>query len=727
MFLLAAILLTAVTPLFSSRRPQTVVVFNQFWMLLLFIFAIACCFYLSRQQVFSVTVMQFDEINLQLQIGYDTFTRVMVLFILFIGSLIYCYAQNYLESDVTRMRFLAQFNLVIFSVLLLVMAENLLTAFVGWQLIGINLYILLNHYHYDRAANKAAKKKFVINRLGDCSFLFAIVIAYQTQQSSAFSALITNPYAGLICGLLFLSVMTKCAQFPFHVWLLDTMETPTPVSALMHAGIINAGGVLLTRISPALIHLNRLLYMILAIGLLSACLSSVWMVRQADIKKKLAYSTMGQMGYMLMQCSLGAFPAAVFHLISHGFYKASLFMNSGATLRLSLARQTQNIKLLHLIVAAVVAAVILTVSLFTLRDWNIAIPVLMYGFIYITLVSLMLKVDALFYSDKFQYVLMLLFIWVLLTIYLYVFGQFAHVLQYYDYPSSVSHSIQYTLLTLIFLAQCWVWLQQQRWSQYNFKDQTEWVLRHFMLNPLRRVGDWFNLGMKRQRLTLIYSMLLILVMCCFAYGLVDMIHDEVITTPISTAFICIFLIAAIVVLIIANRSLKLLPQICWLALFEFLFTNIGLYDVDNRISAIGLFHLINSSLVLIMLCLLTRKHQTYHVPFLKTNHLPVRLFYLVFGLLLLIGIPGTASFISEFFLLHAMLAYQTIYVVMYLVMIIMLSIVIMHSLQLYAFNARYYKILSEPIAWPYHILFLAIIILNIFCGVDPAVLLTQLS
>ena len=175
------------------------------------------------------------------------------------------------------------------------------------------------------------------------------------------------------------------------------METPTPVSALMHAGVINAGGILLTRVSSTLTHFHSVVYMILLVGLTSASLSIHWMNQQPDTKKKLAYSTMGQMGYMLTQCSLGAFPVAIFHLISHGFYKASLFLNAGETLNKKID-DFQPMSNFLIFKSFVISLIILFAGVILFKEQTGYIPILLYGFILLTIVTLILKVELIIES-----------------------------------------------------------------------------------------------------------------------------------------------------------------------------------------------------------------------------------------------------------------------------------------------------------------------------------------
>jgi NADH:ubiquinone oxidoreductase subunit 5 (subunit L)/multisubunit Na+/H+ antiporter MnhA subunit len=724
--LLIAILFISITSNFFHKKDNILIAINQVLLMALIIAVLGYAFYQHQDYRYTLDFLNFNNIEMTLAIQFDALAKIMMIFILVIGSLIYRYAQNYLESDSTRVRFLSQFNLVIFSVLLLVISANLLTAFVAWQFIGINLYVLLNHYHHDPAANRAAKKKFVINRIGDCSFLLAIIIAYHSQSAGSFAALQSSPHAGLICSLLFISVMTKCAQFPFHVWLIDTMETPTPVSALMHAGVINAGGILLTRISSTLAHFHAIDYVILLVGLTSACLSIQWMNQQSDTKKKLAYSTMGQMGYMLTQCSLGSFPAAIFHLISHGFYKASLFLNAGETL--NLGRQNNTVALGGKIIfkSLVITILIFSLGVFLLKEQGMHIPVLMYGFAFMTIITLVIEISSLSKNNKTISVINYIFIGLIFMVYLYCLNHFSLLIPQYEYASTIPVSMQVVVIGLLIFLQYFIWIRKRQLKTIKIKDKTEVLLRHFILNPLRAVGDLVNTIRYKKFISILYLIGLFIAIAGFGYGLLQVMHIIQINSNIFKPAIFIFLMLGIFALVIANRCLSIKPLITYLILFELVFTNIALFDSNSEIVKIGIFHIINVSAVLLVLIILSKQNSTNMPSKAQYNRFPTRVFYLVVSLLLLIGIPGTASFISEFYLLSVLINNGLLFVFMYISLIILIAIVVMHSLQLYAFNKVYSKLLSQSIDKKGHVIFLAVIALNIICGVFPDLFLQYL-
>lgn len=722
---LGAILLTSVVPICFHKKDQLLISFNQMLLMALIAAVLVYAFWQGQHLLCSLNFVTFNHISLTLSLRFDSLTKIMMIFILVLGLLIYRYAQRYLESDNTRLRFLSQFNLVLFSVALLVMANNLLTAFVAWQLIGINLYILLNHYHYDSAANRAAKKKFVINRIGDCTFLMALILAYHSGSADSFSMLRSSPDAGLICGLLFVSVMTKCAQFPFHIWLIDTMETPTPVSALMHAGVINAGGILLTRISGALMQFHYLAYVILFVGLLSAVLSIHWMNQQPDTKKKFAYSTMGQMGYMLTQCSLGAFPAAVFHLISHGFYKASLFLNAGESLRRRVDKVSASSVYIQMLVSTVIAAILFTVTLYIFRDAAFHVPVLMYGFIFITVITMVFKVNQEKARSWLSTIISYVVIFLLLQAYFLLFSVFSGLLRQYEFVDVLSTQVQFGIIALFLLVQYVLWAKKSPISLFHRRDNTEAVLRGFVLNPLRVLGDIVNSKRWSRLVSYLYKIILFISVVGFLFGLLDSAQIVSFDSGFLKLLIFVFLLIALVALVIANRCLSIVPLIVYLLLFEIAFTNVAFFDGSKAMTSIGFFHIINICAALVMLYMLSKvggKNQ----KFLRShNRLPSRVFYLTFCLLLFIGIPGTASFISEFYLFSALLNHGVLFVVLYISLIILISIVVMHSLQLYAFNKNYSQLLSQPISGWQHVIYIFVIALNIVCGVFPNLILSH--
>ena len=241
-------------------------------------------------------------------------------------------------ANQTQGQYFAWTGFTIGAVSLMVISGNLLMFVVCWVMTSLGLHQLLLHYGHRPAAQRAAWTKFTISRIGDAALLAAIVVIYSEFKTlhfaELFAAVGSSPDAATaatsVAGfLLIVGAITKSAQFPFHTWLPQTMETPTPVSALMHAGIVNAGGYLIIRTSPMVSLTPWALSLLAVIGGVTACFAAVVMLTQTSVKKSLAYSTIAQMGFMMLQCGLGAFSAAMLHIVAHSLYKAYAFLSSG--------------------------------------------------------------------------------------------------------------------------------------------------------------------------------------------------------------------------------------------------------------------------------------------------------------------------------------------------------------------------------------------------------------
>ncbi len=284
--------------------------------------------------------------SLTFPIGFyiDRLSAVVMVLISGIGTVIYAYSIDYMYQDPHEPRYLSLIGLTVFVLLCLVSSANLMMLFLFWQLLSYLLY-LLAHNHTHAGTLEGAFKTFMLLRVGDVTFLAGIVLAYALYGTLEFPAVFAkaaessvtlSPLPGLdISGatavtlLLFIGGMSKSAQFPFHIWLPHYLYAPTPATALLHAGIINAGGFLINRLAPLFGLSSTTLHVALVVGTLTAVLGASMMLAQNDIKKTLGFSTVGQMGYMIMECGLGAFSLAVFHLIAHGLFKATVFLNSG--------------------------------------------------------------------------------------------------------------------------------------------------------------------------------------------------------------------------------------------------------------------------------------------------------------------------------------------------------------------------------------------------------------
>ncbi len=268
----------------------------------------------------------------------DGVSAVMLVLVSFLGAVVLRFSRRYLAGDPGRTRFFVWMSLTLVSVLTLVMSNHLLLLLAAWVSTSLCLHRLLLHHPGRAGAVFAARKKFVISRLADLCLLAAAVLLHRQygtwEMDGIFSAIAAGKVEGLTAPafLLVACAALKSAQFPFHSWLPDTMETPTPVSAFMHAGIINAGGFLIVRLSPLLVQVPSALALLAVIGALTAAFGAVVMLAQPSVKKALAYSTIAQMGFMMLQCGLGAFGLALLHIVAHSLYKAHAFLNSGSTI-----------------------------------------------------------------------------------------------------------------------------------------------------------------------------------------------------------------------------------------------------------------------------------------------------------------------------------------------------------------------------------------------------------
>jgi NADH-quinone oxidoreductase subunit L len=274
----------------------------------------------------------------------DRLSAVMMVLISAIGTIIYAYSIDYMFQERHECRYLAMIGVAIFVLLCMVSSGNLMTLFVFWQILSYLLYILI-HNHAHARTMEGASRTFAILRIGDVAFLAGIALAYQLYGTLDFPDLFSaaarsTATVSLVPGielhgatavtlLLLVGGMSKSAQFPLHIWLPRYLYAPTPVTALLHAGIINACGFLVNRLAPLFGISSTTLHIAFVIGTVTAILGASMMLAQNDIKNMLGFSTIGQMGYMVMECGLGAFSLAVFHMIAHGLFKATVFLNCG--------------------------------------------------------------------------------------------------------------------------------------------------------------------------------------------------------------------------------------------------------------------------------------------------------------------------------------------------------------------------------------------------------------
>ena len=274
---------------------------------------------------------------------FDRLTSVLLVLSTFLFGVVCRYSKRYMMGDPGQARFMFWLCLTGSFVFALVLSQNLLLFAVAWCGISLSLHQLLQFYGDRRGALIAARKKFLISRLGDAALVAALALTFREFGTWDFQGIFAaaerlrtaglenlSPSVHLLCGFLVFAALLKSAQFPFHSWLPDTMETPTPVSALMHAGIINAGGILIIRLSPLLSLSQSAMLTLCIVGSFTALFASIVMLTQASVKRCLAFSTVAQMGFMMLECGLGAFHLALLHLVAHSHYKAHAFLSSGS-------------------------------------------------------------------------------------------------------------------------------------------------------------------------------------------------------------------------------------------------------------------------------------------------------------------------------------------------------------------------------------------------------------
>jgi NADH-quinone oxidoreductase subunit L len=300
----------------------------------------------ERQHVYRVfTWMPAGGLDVDLGFLVDPLSMTMVLFVTGVGTLIHLYSIGYMHGDPGFARFFAYLNLFAFSMLMLVLGDNLLVTFLGWEGVGACSYLLISFWFSSEANASAGKKAFVTNRIGDVGFMLAMfltfaslgTLSYVTGDGSGIlenTAALSAAAATGIAVLAFVGACGKSAQLPLYVWLPDAMAGPTPVSALIHAATMVTSGVyLLVRLSPVLAQADDWVPTLVAVvGAATALFAATVAVAQRDIKKVLAYSTVSQLGYMFLAVGSGAYVAAIFHMVTHAFFKALLFLGAGSVI-----------------------------------------------------------------------------------------------------------------------------------------------------------------------------------------------------------------------------------------------------------------------------------------------------------------------------------------------------------------------------------------------------------
>lgn len=311
-----------------------------------FLISVALFFILRNSGQDAATVTLFNWIaigNLNIPFAFliDHLSLTMMLIVTGVGTLIHIYSIGYMHDDDRVNSFFAQMNLFTFSMLLLVMGSNYLVLFIGWEGVGLCSYLLIGFWFKNPAYNYAARKAFVMNRIGDLGFILGIILLFFTFKSVTFTEIfsqagvmqIGTPVITLITLLLLVGATGKSAQIPLYTWLPDAMAGPTPVSALIHAATMVTAGIYMIARSSILYNLAPLtLDLIIVLGMATAIFAAIIGLKQNDIKKVLAYSTVSQLGYMFLALGLGAYSTAVFHVTTHAFFKALLFLGAGSVI-----------------------------------------------------------------------------------------------------------------------------------------------------------------------------------------------------------------------------------------------------------------------------------------------------------------------------------------------------------------------------------------------------------
>ena len=352
----------------SNQNPRTLISIVRLFSFLSFIGAVSALVSLTLFPQLVTPLIGSHGVGFSLYL--DTISASMFTLVSFIGAIVILFSQNYLAGDPGHGRFMKLISITLGSVLLLIIAGNLWQLFVAWVFTSLGLHRLLIFYSDRPSAILAARKKWVLSRLGDLSLLTGLILIYlelgSLEYSLIFKSLGESASGSLtyVASLFALAALLKSAQFPIHGWLLEVMETPTPVSALLHAGVINAGGFMLIRFSVLVSSSPTAMNTLLIVGAVTAIFGSLVMLTQTSVKVSLAYSTIAQMGFMMLECGLGMFSAAMLHIVAHSLYKAHAFLSSGETVKQA-QPPTAHTNVLTLWEAFVVSSLIVLTALLT--------------------------------------------------------------------------------------------------------------------------------------------------------------------------------------------------------------------------------------------------------------------------------------------------------------------------------------------------------------------------
>ncbi|QGR02546.1 NADH-quinone oxidoreductase subunit L [Ehrlichia ruminantium] len=292
--------------------------------------------------------IQVYDLEIHWSLYIDTLSIIMLVIVNTVSVVVHLYSIGYMSHDMGASRFLSYLSLFTFFMLMLITSGNFLQLFLGWEGVGLCSYLLIGFWFEKSSANKAAMKAFIVNRVGDFFFILGIIAVFLVFESLDFTAVFHNvanpnhivgvvnffgyqmPYIDIVCLLLFIGCMGKSAQIGLHTWLPDAMEGPTPASALIHAAtMVTAGVFLVARCSPLFELSDIARNFILIIGTITCLFAATIAIAQTDLKKVIAYSTCSQLGYMFIACGLSAYSVAIFHLMTHAFFKALLFLCAG--------------------------------------------------------------------------------------------------------------------------------------------------------------------------------------------------------------------------------------------------------------------------------------------------------------------------------------------------------------------------------------------------------------
>lgn len=339
--------------LFLGKKIKSIYLFENFiivagLLLSIFILFVKLTWFVSKDWVSEFTWINFGSlpllgnVSIELGITFDNVTVIMMFVVYLISALVHIYSIAYMKGDPRYNRYFAYLGIFTFSMVGIVLAHNLLMMYIFWELVGLSSYLLIGFWYEKKSASDAGKKAFLVNRVGDIGMFLGILILFTHYKTFTLESIFAQINAGnlpfgseamltLAGVLVFCGAVGKSAQFPLHVWLPDAMEGPTPVSALIHAATMVAAGVyLVVRIFVMLT--GDALLIIASIGAITAFVAATIALTQNDIKKVLAYSTVSQLGYMILALGVGAYAFAFFHLITHAFFKACLFLGSGSVI-----------------------------------------------------------------------------------------------------------------------------------------------------------------------------------------------------------------------------------------------------------------------------------------------------------------------------------------------------------------------------------------------------------